>query len=181
VVSGTFAGFTQSQPVNGEKATVSGVEVSWQQHLTFLPGAFSGLGVLANYTYTRSRAKVPGRDDDPDLLRTTPKEFNFNLTYDRGPFSARAAVTYNDAYIWQYNFSPGADLGLHGPNGDVYLYPHTQCDAQASYRLLNGLQVIASVLNINNAVFGFYQGSPRYPIQREFYRRTFALGFRLLR
>src|SRR5262249_23294689 len=101
VESGPFAGFTETQPINGEKANISGLEASWQQHLTFLPGALKGLGVLANYTYTRSKAKVPGRDDDPDLLRTTPREFNFGLTYDRGPFSARAAVTYNDAYIWQ--------------------------------------------------------------------------------
>jgi hypothetical protein len=27
-------------------------------------------------------------------------------------------------------------------------------------------------LNLNNEVFGFYQGSTQYPIQREFYKPT---------
>ncbi|HEY0781830.1 MAG TPA: hypothetical protein VGE98_05185, partial [Thermoanaerobaculia bacterium] len=59
--------------------------------------------------------------------------------------------------------------------------PHTQFDAQASYALGMGLDVMVSVLNINNEVFGFYQGSPRFPIQREFYGRSISLGFRLTR
>jgi hypothetical protein len=35
-------GHTQTQPINGEAAHVGGVEMSWQQHLAFLPGALSG-------------------------------------------------------------------------------------------------------------------------------------------
>ena len=124
---------------------------------------------------------MPGRSDNPRLLRTTPNEFNLGLTYDRGPFSARAAVTYNDAYIFDYNYSDGAEGGLQGPNGDVYLYPHTQIDAQASYTFKRGIQVFASVLNLNNEVFGFYQGSPQYMIQREFYGWTTSLGLRYTR
>jgi hypothetical protein len=87
-------------------------------------------------------------------------------------------LTHNDAYIYQYNFTDGADSGVKGPNGDVYLYPHTQLDAQAGYRIIGGLQLISSFLNLNNEVFGFYQGSPQYPIQREFYNRTFMFGLR---
>jgi len=34
------------------------------------------------------------------------------------------------------------------------------------------------MLNLNNEVFGFYQGSPIYPSQREFYGPTFMFGFR---
>ena len=96
-----------------------------------------------------------------------------------GPFSARIAATYNSATIFTYNFVDGAAGGLNGPNGDIYLYAHTQLDAQASYALKNGLQVIFSVLNINNEVFGFYQGDPHFMIQREFYQPTYNLGFRM--
>jgi hypothetical protein len=37
------------------------------------------------------------------------------------------------------------------------------------------------VLNINNAVFGFYQGAPghEYNIQREYYGQTYFLGTRI--
>jgi hypothetical protein len=87
-------------------------------------------------------------------------------------------LTHNDAYVYQYNFVDGADLGPKGPNGDVYVYPHTQLDAQVGYHLTPKLQMIVSLLNLNNEVFGFYQGSQQFPIQREFYDRTFMIGFR---
>jgi hypothetical protein len=66
-------------------------------------------------------------------------------------------------------------------DGDVYLYPHTQLDAQASYTIQRQIQIVVSLLNINNEVFGFYQGSPQYPIQREYYNRTFSFGIRMTR
>lgn len=40
------------------------------------------------------------------------------------------------------------------------------------------LQVVVSGLNLNNEVFGFYQGAEQYPIQREYYNRTIAAGLR---
>jgi hypothetical protein len=51
-------------------------------------------------------------------------------------------------------------------------------DAQASVYLGKGLTAIASGLNLNNAVFGFYQGSRQYFIQREFYQPTYTFGLR---
>ena len=92
-------------------------------------------------------------------------------------------MTHNDANIFAYNYQPaldGSNGPLHGPLGDVYLYPHTQVDAQMSYWIPNGhgLQAIVSALNLTNEVFGFYQGSERYPIQREFYDRTVSFGLR---
>ena len=100
------------------------------------------------------------------------------MTYDKRRLSARLGLTHNDAYIYQYNFADGADLGPKGPNGDVYTYAHTQLDAQGSFRLKSRLKLIVSLLNLNNEVFGFYQGSPQYPTQREFYGRSYAIGFR---
>ena len=32
--------------------------------------------------------------------------------------------------------------------------------------------------NLNNQIFGFYQGSSQYMIQREYYQPTIAAGFR---
>jgi hypothetical protein len=100
------------------------------------------------------------------------------VTYDKKRLSMRFGVTHNDAYIYQYNFQPGADLGIRGPNGDNYTYAHTQLDLQGSYRIRGGLKVIASALNLTNEVFGFYYGSPQYPNQREYYSRTYSFGLR---
>jgi TonB-dependent receptor len=181
VASGTYAGFSQTQPTNGPSATVGGVELSWQQRLSFLPGAFGGLGARANYSHTASKASVPGRSDEPALLRQAPNNWNLDATYDRGRLSGRIGLTHNDANIYAYNYQQGADLGISGPNGDQYLYAHTQLDAQATYAIGRQVQVVLSLLNLTNEVFGFYQGSPQYPIQREFYNRTISFGVRLNR
>jgi TonB-dependent receptor len=178
ITSGNFAGFTQVQPVNGTTAHIFGFEAAYQQLLTFLPGMMNGFGVSANYSHTTSKAVVPQRTDDPTLARQGPNNWNLGVTYDKRRLSTRLGLTHNDAYIYQYNYQTGADLGLKGPNGDVYTYAHTQLDLQGSYRIKGGLKFLAYILNLNNEVFGFYQGSPQFPTQREFYSRTFAFGLR---
>ncbi|HKR31465.1 MAG TPA: TonB-dependent receptor [Terriglobales bacterium] len=179
ITSGTFAGFNQTQSVNGSSAWLTGFEVAYQQHLGFLPGRWSGLGISANYGYTASEAhNVPGRTDNPGLLRQAPHTFNISPTYDRGRLSMRVGVSYNAANIFSYNFTDGAALGKKGPNGDQYLYAHTQIDAQGSFRIAKGFSAIVSGLNLTNEVFGFYQGSPVYPIQREYYHPTISAGIR---
>ena len=62
--------------------------------------------------------------------------------------------------------------------GDIYLYSHFQVDAQGSYRVAKHWQAIVSGLNLNNAPFGFYFGSPQYVTQREYYKPTISFGFR---
>jgi TonB-dependent receptor len=154
LTSGPFAGQNAFIPINGPSAHLTGVEMAWQQQLSFLPGALNGMGVRANYSYVTSRASFPagfGRTDHPTLLRTAPNNWNFDVTYDKKRISARMGLTHNDAYIWSYDSS-----NLKDPSGDTYLYPHTQVDAQVSYWTPrgHGLQVIASFLNLNNEVFG---------------------------
>jgi hypothetical protein len=125
------------------------------------------------------------------LPRQAPNLWNLGMTYDRARFSARMGITHNGASIFEYNFhdltadgtvdetlSPG---GPTGPNGDVFLFSRTQVDAQIEYRLPNGLELYANGLNLNNAVFGFYNGSPANTIQREFYGPSTSFGLRLTR
>ena len=171
--------WTVSQPINGKSANVYGFEISYQQHLTFLPGAFSGIGISANYGYTHSNTDgIPLRSDKPALQRQAPHTWNISPTYDRGRLSARLGLSYNSANIFAYNYTDGADLGIKGPNGDIYLYSHLQVDAQAAFRMFRGVQLVVSGLNLTNEVFGFYQGSPQFPIQREFYKPTYSFGLR---
>jgi TonB-dependent receptor len=178
ITSGPFAGADQSQPLNGPSAHLAGIEMAWQQGLNFLPGALSGMGVRANYSYVTSQASFPvgfGRTDHPTLVRTAPNNWNFDVTYDKKGVSARMGLSHNDANLWAYGPSNSKD-----PSGDTYLYPHTQVDAQVSYWIPrgHGLQVIVSGLNLNNEVFGFYNGAERFPIQREYYSRTISAGLR---
>ena len=169
-----------SQAGNAGTAYITGVEFSFEQHFTYLPGLLGGLGLFANYSYTTSQANNvnPGnRTDSPALLRQAPNTWNISPTFDRGRLSLRAGMAYNGANIFQYAFV-GDPNGLRGPGGDVYLFQHFQVDAQASLRLGKGWTALFQGLNLNNAVFGFYNGSPQFFIQREYYKPTYTLGFR---
>ena len=177
--------YTVTSPINAGHAAIGGFEVSYIEHLTFLPGKLAGLGISANYGYANSRVSgLPGRSDHPRLLRNAPNTWNISPTYDRGRYSIRVGLSYNQANIYSYNYADGTDGstptagGLQGPFGDVYFYSHIQLDAQGSVRLAHGVNFIMYGLNLNNEVFGFYQGSPRYMIQREYYEPTVAAGFR---
>jgi TonB-dependent receptor len=177
--------YTVTQPINAGDAWISGFEAAYLQHLTFLPGKLGGLGLSANYSYTASRANgLPGRSDHPRLLRNAPNTWNISPTYDRGRFSIRMGLSYNQANIAFYSFQDGtggSDVtpgGVKGPFADGYFYSHLQVDAQGSVRLKHGLTFIMYGLNLANEVFGFYQGSSQFMIQREYYGPTIAAGFR---
>jgi TonB-dependent receptor len=180
-------GWNLARPLNGKSATVYGFEINYQQHLSFLPGPLSGFGLAANYGYTHSSTTgVPLRTDTPALQRQAPNTWNISPTYDRWRVSARLGISHNDENIFSYNYqnlnpdgtSSTVPLGVKGPNGDTYLYAHTQVDAQASIRMYRGLHFIVAGLNLTNEVFGFYNGSQQYPIQREYYKPSYMFGLR---
>lgn len=167
------------QDANSGNAHIAGVEITFQQHLGYLPGFLSGLGISANYSYAASQANgLGGRSDHPALLRQAPNTWNISPTYDRGRLSARLGLAYNGANIFTYFFQDGTPLGIKGPLGDQYLYSHFQVDAQGSVYMGKGFSATVSGLNLNNAVFGFYQGSTQFPIQREYYKPTYSFGLR---
>jgi TonB-dependent receptor len=177
--------YTVTQPINAGSAWIAGFEAAYLQHFTFLPGALGGLGLSANYGYTGSSTSgLPGRSDHPRLLRNAPNTWNLSPTYDRGRVSIRLGLSYNQANIYSYNYQDGTDGstptpgGVKGPFSDIYFYTHLQVDAQGSVRLGHGLNFVMYGLNLTNEVFGFYQGSPQYMIQREYYTPTIAAGFR---
>jgi hypothetical protein len=170
-----------------------------------LPGLLNGVGLSANYGYSASQLTWPAqvtltdsqgntsvnidRTDKPDLLRQAPHTWNISPTYDKKNLSLRLGLAYNAANIFAYNFTDsnasgpfdpttGKGGGIRGPNGDIYLYSHLQVDLQGSYRLPKGFTAVGYVLNFNNEVFGFYQGSTSFPIQREYYKQTIGGGLR---
>ena len=177
--SGYVGDYIISQPLNAGAAHLFGFEIAYLQHFTSLPGFLSGLGLSANYSWTDSGTEgLPGRSDHPHLLRQAPNTWNISPTYDKGRFSYRLGLSYNQANIFSYQYQDGLGGGIKGPLSDTYLYTHFQIDMQGSVRLEKGFTFIASILNANNEVFGFYNGSPEYLIQREFYKPTYSLGMR---
>jgi len=173
------ANYQVGQPINAGSGWITGVELAYLQHFSSLPGAWAGLGLSANYGYTASRANgILNRSDHPMLPRTSPNAFNISPTYDRGRVSMRLGISYNQANIQLYQFTNGTAGGINGPLSDFYFYTHVQVDAQGSVRMNHGLTILAQALDLNNEVFGFYQGSPQYMIQREYYQPSYSLGLR---
>ncbi len=187
-----FVGDIFDYIANGVNAKLYGVEFSYIQHLGFLPGAWSGFGINMNYSRTGSSAgSLPLRNDNPALQRQTPTMWNLGPSYDRGRLSAHLGATYNSASIYQYQWEQctaaaaagggcedPANLGPKGPLGDNYLYSHLQLDAQASFRVQKSLTLLVQGLNLTDEVFGFYNGSPWYLTQREYYHPTYSFGLR---
>jgi TonB-dependent receptor len=48
-----------TRPVNGRSGEILGLELAYEQQLTFLPGALSGLGIGANVTWVDSDLEIP--------------------------------------------------------------------------------------------------------------------------
>jgi TonB-dependent receptor len=173
LASGSYAGYTATQPQNGEDGHVAGLELNWQQRFTFLPSIWRGVGVNLNYTVASSKATVPNADSTTrttTLPRQGASNANAELTYDYSRLSVRGGLTWNAKNLWEY----GDDA-----SSDVYLSNHVQYDANLSFVATPNARIFLQMLNINNAVFGFYQGSTATPIQREFYGWTTYLGVKI--
>jgi TonB-dependent receptor len=182
-----YPGDAITQFTNGQNAYIYGLELSFQQHFSYLPGVLRGLGLSANYSYTASREKgLPLRADHPSTIDQAPNTWKVSPTYDTKRFSARVGLAYDQASLFSYNYvSPtfvsGADpsgLGTKGPSGDIFTLTHFQVDAQVSYRFYKEISAVVSGLNLNNEVFGYYQGSTQFVNQREYYKPTYTGGLR---
>jgi hypothetical protein len=171
-----LVGFQGTRPENGGSGHLVGMEGEWQQRLTFLPGLARGLGFDLNVTHVSSSVQVDTLGRTAQLARQSPNLANVALTYDLGPIAARGAWAYQGANIVSYG--DGQPDGL----GDTYFYSHSQIDASLLFNVSPRVQLQLQALNLNNAVFGFFQGTPDhdYAIQRSL-TRYYRRGGRTLR
>ena len=178
-----FDGNYVSTPVNGGDGHLFGFEADYSQHLAFLPRALQGLGFDVNWTHVSSRATLLQDASDSAhvgqttyrsvaLPRQSPNIANVALLYDSPRVSVRAAWQYQGANITSY-----AD-GTATAGGDTYFYAHSQIDASVIYNVTHNVSLQLQGLNLNNAVFGFFNGTPdaQFNIQREYYGRSVILG-----
>jgi TonB-dependent receptor len=166
----TGTDYTVTQPGQGDNAHLTGVELAWQQRLTMLPGALSGLGFYANWTWSTSTATYPLQDRSAILPGQMPNVGNFSIFYERYGINARLAANYSDRFVSEV----GEDA-----SADVYYDRHLQYDASASVQLLPGVRVFAEAINLTNEPLRYYQGMSNHPIQQEFYSWWGHVGVRL--
>ncbi len=136
-------------PLNGDEATVVGIELNYQQALTQLPGPFDGLLVGLNYTYTDTDADLGNRDIP--LPAASENNFNAMLGYEKGPVSIRLTAAYRDSYLDEVGGSADEDR---------YVEDHLQWDLTASYAINDQFRLYAQFVNLNDEPYVAYQNGP---------------------
>ncbi|MEH6680696.1 MAG: TonB-dependent receptor [Sediminicola sp.] len=167
-------GFELSRPLNGDKASVFGLELGFQRQLDFLPGFAKNFSIYTNYTYLSSTADGIRNEDgeertDLDLPNTAPNMFNGSLGYADKHFSARLSANFSDSYIDEI----GSESFF-----DRYYDTQFFLDFNASYAITNNLRIYADLNNITNQPLRFYQGISERTQQVEFYDRRLTVGIK---
>jgi TonB-dependent receptor len=105
-----------------------GLEISYQQDFTFLPGLLKNFGAILNYTYIKSELNyildpgAPASGSNPGTPQTTgkapflgvsPQSLNGTLYYETDRFRARVSMAYRKGYSTTYPLAAGnCDPGL---------------------------------------------------------------------
>ncbi|WP_282112160.1 TonB-dependent receptor [Maribacter stanieri] len=167
-------GYDVFQPLNGDSATIFGMEFAFQRQLDFLPGFARNFSLYLNYTYLSSSADGIRNEDgdersDLDLPNTAPNMFNGSLGYADKKFSARLSANFSDSYIDEIG---GNDFE------DRYYDTQMFLDFNATFQINKNLSVYADLNNITNQPLRYFQGVKERTQQIEFYGQRFSLGLK---
>ncbi|MDV3237224.1 MAG: TonB-dependent receptor [Gammaproteobacteria bacterium] len=168
--AGAFADFDEAiQPLNGDDATIRGLELGWTQQLSFLPGPFDGLLFSINHAWIDSESTLPFRDGEFSLPRQSDRVGNVSLGYQNDTVSLRLAGNYRSSYLDSLE-------ELDDPAFDRYVDDHFQLDLTAKYRINPSTRLYFNAINLNDRPLYAYLGERPYNSQFESYGRTFELG-----
>lgn len=165
--------FDVTQPINGEGAQTTGLELAGRTAFTFLPGWLRGFGVDANFTrmsykYAAGNELVNPLDDTelpyPGLSRNA---YNVGLWYDQGMVNARIAYHHRDKYYTGANDISG------NPNfRDATGY----LDAKLQLRINRNLTVSFEAKNLTDQAELTYAGSLQRPNELAWSGRRYYIG-----
>jgi TonB-dependent receptor len=171
----TFNGIFANEaeiPINGDSATVDGVELNYQHALTGLSGPWDGLIFGANFTYTDSEGTINGRTIP--LPATSENVLNGMIGYETNKWSIRFATTFRDDYLDEIAFTGDTDE-------DRWVKSHTQFDLSAKFNVNDNFQIFLDMINLTDEPYVAYQKGARRErlLQYEEYSWTGILGFRM--
>jgi TonB-dependent receptor len=177
---GEFDGFQVRMRENGATAESLGFEAAWQQRLAFLPGIWSGLGLMANYTWTGSRAQLVEIDREVRLPRQIPHVANAGVTFDVGGLQSALTVNHRSRYLFEVTADAVPDHRSHlYPTADRYLRAQTQLDLTASYRVGRSGSLFMEVNNLLDTPQTWYDGHPDMHYRSSYNMRWGLVGFRI--
>lgn len=79
--NGLYAGYTLSISRNIGTARIRGIEASYQQQFSFLPGRWKGLGAFANFTYLETEGNFGGTTTTRRLGNLAPRSGNGGINF----------------------------------------------------------------------------------------------------
>lgn len=182
---GTLVGTIVRSYANADDAFVVGVELAINRKFNFLPGAWAGLGINANYTYIKSGMQVPGRDNTQPLPRQADHLLNVALFYEKYGLTARLALNYKGPFLMELNTypedatNPDNNRLLHQDTEyDIFMDEFMSLDASVSYKINKFLTVYAEANNLLNSPYRIYRGVRSRPIKTEYYAIRAQLGLK---
>jgi TonB-dependent receptor len=159
-----------TQPLNGDSASVRGIEVAFQNQLRFLPTPFDGIGVYANYTFSDSTAHFPQHSGDSTLPGQSRHVGNVAVSYEKRGFTGRVSVNFHGSYI---------DVVGANESQDRFYDSNSQLDMSFAQRLTHNFRLYADLLNLNDSLLRYYQGVPDRLLQEEHYRWWMNFGVKV--
>lgn len=170
VDGGEFDGFNLVRPENGDSGEIYGFELNWQQSLSFLPGAWSGFGFSANYTYADSKADLPFGIGSTQLAGTSEHSYNLGLQYDTQRFSAQLAYNYRSEYVDEFDTAD--------PSLNIFWDERGTLDLSASFVVNENFSLFAEATNLTDSKAIRYQGERSRVYEHEQFGRAVMLGVR---
>ncbi len=167
-------GFDAFQPQNGDDASITGAEVSFQRQLDFLPGFAKNFSVFLNYTFLTSSADGIRNEDgdertDLDLPGTAPNMFNGSISYGGKKLNLRLSLNFSDSYI--------DEIGGNAFE-DRYYDEQLFLDFNASYAFSDNLRLYVDLNNITDQPLRYFQGVKNRTMQMEYYSQRLSVGLK---
>jgi TonB-dependent receptor len=173
--TGRWAAFDEAISfANGDKAKVYGIELAYSQSFkSLLPGAWGGLLLGANATFSRSDARIEqaGVSRSIPLPSQSDRILNLTLGYENDAFSLRLAANHKSGYLLEVS-------DVLDASRDLYVDAQTQLDLSARVSLGKAMQLSFEVLNLNDAPYDVYTGQRERNAQWETYGRTVRLSLK---
>ncbi len=139
-----YDGYTLTTDRNGGSATIRGIEFSYSQQFSNLPGIWRGFGAFANMTWLRTQGDygTPGQNNSGRTIPLfTPRTGNVGISYIAHSWTVRVKMNYSCDRLESYN----AD-----PSRRVYDKGSTPVDFNLAYAFSRRLSVYADVINVFN-------------------------------
>ena len=164
---GMYGGYTLTTRVNGGWARVRGLEISYQQSLSFLPGWLSGFGVFANATRLLTRGTYDGTTIRTTIAGFAPRTANGGVSWTRSGTTLRVNYNYSGETTRGYNANPASI---------TYNEPRNTVDVSARFRVNRRLDLFVDANNVFNEKQNTFQGRGDRPTDCQIYGVRMAAG-----